>query len=141
MNVGQRIYNRRKELGLSADEVAACLKKDRSTIYRYESNDIEKLPTSILEPLAKVLQTTPAYLMGWTDNATTEKKKTPIDNNIKKYFKLNSIGKNKVGTYIDDLLCNPQYMAEDYTYEIAAYGIDDTPMDEWRPPKTETTAD
>ena len=68
MNIGQRIQNRRKELGLSADDVAAFLSKDRSTIYRYESNDIEKLPTSILEPLAKVLQTTPAYLMGWDDN-------------------------------------------------------------------------
>lgn len=68
MNVGQRISTRRKELGLSADKVAAYLKKDRSTIYRYESNEIEKLPTSVLEPLAKVLQTTPAYLMGWTNN-------------------------------------------------------------------------
>lgn len=67
MTIGQRIQQRRKEIGLSADEVAAYLKKDRSTIYRYESNDIEKLPTAILEPLAKVLKTTPAYLMGWQD--------------------------------------------------------------------------
>ena len=83
MNVGQRISSRRKELGLSADEVAAYLKKDRSTIYRYESNDIEKLPTSILEPLSKILQTTPAYLMGWEDKAENNAKLNVTD--LKKY--------------------------------------------------------
>lgn len=67
MTIGKRIQNRRKDLGLSADELANYLGKDRSTIYRYESNDIEKLPTSILEPLAKALKTTPAYLMGWAE--------------------------------------------------------------------------
>lgn len=65
MTVGERIKSRRTELGLSADEVATALNKNRATVYRYESEDIEKLPTTVLEPLAKVLRTTPAYLMGW----------------------------------------------------------------------------
>jgi transcriptional regulator with XRE-family HTH domain len=65
MNVGQRIKQRRKELKVSADELGAALGKDRSTIYRYEKGDIEKLPLDILEPIARVLQTTPQYLMGW----------------------------------------------------------------------------
>ena len=65
MNIGQRISARRKELKMSADELAKKLKKDRSTIYRYEKGDIENLPLDILEPIAKVLETTPAFLMGW----------------------------------------------------------------------------
>lgn len=65
MAVGERIKNRRIELGLSVDDVAAALGKNRATVYRYESNDIENLPLSVLEPLASVLRTTPAYLMGW----------------------------------------------------------------------------
>lgn len=67
MTVGDRIKIRRKELGLSADELAKKLGKNRATIYRYESNDIENLPVGILEPLAKALQTTPSHLMGWDD--------------------------------------------------------------------------
>lgn len=67
MDIGRRIKNRRLELGLSVDEVAARIGKNRATVYRYESSDIENLPTSILEPLAKALQTTPGYLMGWED--------------------------------------------------------------------------
>ena len=65
MNVGQRLKKRRKELGISADKLGEALGKDRSTIFRYEKGDIEKLPLDILEPIAKELQTTPQYLMGW----------------------------------------------------------------------------
>lgn len=66
MNVGEKIKFRRKELGLSADQLAEKLGKDRSTIYRYESKEIEKLPVDIIEPLAKALLVSPQYLMGWT---------------------------------------------------------------------------
>lgn len=65
MNIGDRIKKRRLELGYSVDDIAKCIGKNRATIYRYESSEIEDLPTSILEPLAKALHTTPAYLMGW----------------------------------------------------------------------------
>ena len=67
MTIGDRIKKRRKELGLSVDEVAERLGKNRATIYRYESSEIENLPSPVLEPLAIVLRTTPAYLMGWEE--------------------------------------------------------------------------
>lgn len=68
MNIGQRIKQRRVELGLSVDDIAEKIGKNRATVYRYESSEIEDLPTSVLEPLAKALLTTPAYLMGWEVN-------------------------------------------------------------------------
>lgn len=68
MNIGERIKERRNEIGLSVEDVAKKLNKNRATIYRYESNEIENLPISILEPLSKILQTTPSYLMGWEDD-------------------------------------------------------------------------
>ena len=67
MTIGERIQSRRKELGLSVDELAALLGKNRATIYRYEGGNIEKLPTTILEGLAQALSTTPSYLMGWEE--------------------------------------------------------------------------
>lgn len=65
MTTGERIKQRRLELKMSVDELAKKLNKNRATIYRYESNEIENFPTSILIPLAKALETTPTYLMGW----------------------------------------------------------------------------
>lgn len=66
---GQRIKARRKQLGMSADEVAAKLGVSRSTIFRYENGQIEKVPANVLEHLAEILKTTPAYLMGWDDDS------------------------------------------------------------------------
>ena len=62
MKVHEIMKIRRKELDLSADKIAEALGVSRATIYRYERGDIEKLPTDILIPLAKILKTTPAEL-------------------------------------------------------------------------------
>ena len=69
MTIGERIKARRLEIGLSVDQVSEKIGKNRATVYRYESNDIEKFPLDILFPLAEALQTTPAYLMGWEGSA------------------------------------------------------------------------
>lgn len=81
MTIGERIKKLREEKGMSVDKLAELIGKNRATIYRYESNDIEKLPTSVLEPLCKALGTTPAYLMGWeTGEETTEENSKLTDN-------------------------------------------------------------
>lgn len=64
MEIYERIKKRRKEIGLSAETVAEKLGVSPATIYRYENKDIKKFPTDILEPLARVLRTTPSYLLG-----------------------------------------------------------------------------
>lgn len=61
MSIGDRIRQRRIELGLEVDELAQKIGKSRATIYRYENGDIENMPTTVLEPIAKALNTTPAY--------------------------------------------------------------------------------
>lgn len=72
MTVGERIKQRRKELGYNAEHLAAILGVSRSTMYRYENGDIDKLPVDVWEPLSHALQCTPAYLMGWSDACQRE---------------------------------------------------------------------
>jgi repressor LexA len=76
MTIGDRIRLRRKQLGLSVDDLAKSLGKNRTTVYRYESDEIENLPLNVLDPLAKALHVTPAYLMGWEDNTIKIKTKS-----------------------------------------------------------------
>lgn len=71
MTTGERIRARRKQLGMSVDELAAKLDKNRATIYRYESDAIE-MPASLLKPLADALDTVPDGLMGWGDLLVSE---------------------------------------------------------------------
>ena len=70
---------RRKELKLSAEELAARLGKDRSTIYRYENGFIENLPLPMLEPIAKALEMEPEELMGWEKSEQEEENKKNSD--------------------------------------------------------------
>lgn len=65
MSIGKRIKLLRTKRGMSIDELAEKLGKNRTTVYRYENGDIENLPLDILNPLAAALDTTPGNLMGW----------------------------------------------------------------------------
>lgn len=102
MKTGELIKRRRKQLGFNADYIAEKLGVSRSTIFRYENGDIEKLPLSILEPLADVLLTTPAYFMGWDD-------KEPGDMQdessflLMYYNKLNEVGKKEAINRVREL--------------------------------------
>jgi len=69
MTIGERIKARRLEIGLSVDQLAEAIGKNRATVYRYESNEIEKYTIDVLYPLADALRTTPGYLMGWDDSS------------------------------------------------------------------------
>lgn len=65
---GQRIKERRKQLDMSADDVANQLDVSRSTIFRYENGYIKKIPANVIEKLAEILKTTTAYLVGREDD-------------------------------------------------------------------------
>ena len=82
MNIGQRIKERRLAIGMSVDKLAEKLGLNRATIYRYESRDIENMPTSVLEPLANALLVSPSYLMGWTDDPSVPFQKERIAANV-----------------------------------------------------------
>lgn len=66
--VGERMRMRRQALGYSGEYVGKMLGVDKTTVYRYEKGEIEKLPISIIRKLARILQTNPEYLMGWSDD-------------------------------------------------------------------------
>lgn len=65
--IGNRIKTRRQELGFTQQDLASMVGyKSRSTINKIElgRNDIVQ---SSIQKIADALQTTPAYLMGWSD--------------------------------------------------------------------------
>ena len=78
MNINETIKQRRLQLGLNANDVAEALGISRATLYRYESHEIEKLPISVVEPLAEILDITPMELMGWNEQGLKGKKTIPL---------------------------------------------------------------
>ena len=71
MNIGDRIKNRRLELNMTQDELAKKLGyKTRGSVTKIECG-YQNLTQPKIVAMAKALDTTPAYLMGWEDNIGT----------------------------------------------------------------------
>ena len=113
MTIGERIKQRRIDLGLSADDLANAIGKNRATIYRYENGNIENLPITILEPLAKALHTTPADLLGRTLEKEPLKLSALEERIIMKLRQLNSEAIEEIEDIIDVKLAKLQRKAEE----------------------------
>lgn len=72
--IGQRIEMRRRELGLTLDDIANEIGVARSTIQRYEKDSIEKVKLPVIEAIARVLCVNPAWLCCKSDDMMCDKK-------------------------------------------------------------------
>ena len=67
MTIGERIRDRRIELGMTQDELAQKVGyKSRSSVNKIESS--RSLPLSKVQKMADALDTSPSFLMGWDDS-------------------------------------------------------------------------
>lgn len=101
MTVGERIKEQRKSMKISADQLAERVGVSRSTIFRYEKGDIEKVGPEVLKGIAKALNTTPSFLMGWDEMHESKSKDLEI---ISIYNELKTPRQKKVLTYADNQL-------------------------------------
>lgn len=67
MTIGERIRNRREQLHFGLTELADKVNISKQALYKYENDIVTNIPSNKIEELAKALQTTPAYLMGWDE--------------------------------------------------------------------------
>lgn len=67
ITIGDRIKQKRKALGLTLEELAKRVKTSKQTIHRYENNIITNIPSDKIELLAKALNCSPGFLMGWEE--------------------------------------------------------------------------
>lgn len=65
MTVGERIKFRRESLGISQVSLADSINEKKQTLYKYENNIVTNIPIDKLLLIAKALNVSPAYLMGW----------------------------------------------------------------------------
>nr|UVY38449.1 MAG: CI repressor [Bacteriophage sp.] len=88
-----RIKSRRESLDLSFQQLADLTGMSKSTLQRYETGGIKNIPLDKLEVLAKALQTSPEWILGWN------RKMDDWDKAVYKFFPDFIPGKN----YISDV--------------------------------------
>ena len=68
MTIGSRLHDLRIDLVLTMEELGQKVGVGKGTIKKYENGVIKNIPSDKIEALADALETTPEYLMGWTEN-------------------------------------------------------------------------
>lgn len=72
IELANKLRAKRLENNLSLQEVADKLGISKVTVSRYETLDITNIPSDKIEGMAKLYNTTPAYLMGWEEKSNEE---------------------------------------------------------------------
>lgn len=78
MKIGERIKHTRNMVGFSQTELAERCDISKQTLYKYENNIITNIPFDKIEKIAKHLEVSPTYLMGWTEKTMTNNERLLI---------------------------------------------------------------
>ena len=77
--IGQRMKERREQLGLTMDEVAAHVGVTKSTISRYENGVITRIKLPVLESIAHALDMEPEELLDPNKTGAYSKPRATFD--------------------------------------------------------------
>ena len=72
MNLGEKIKMLRLQQGLTLEEVGNRVGVGKSTVRKWESGQIANMRRDKIALLAKALNTTPSYLMGWDEGSSVK---------------------------------------------------------------------
>ncbi len=72
MKLNENLKYLRNEKKMTLEEVGKKISVSKQTIQRYESGQIPNVPYDKIVLLAKIFDVSPAYLMGWEDNLTSD---------------------------------------------------------------------
>lgn len=65
MTKGERIRDLRIKKGITQEEMAKLLNTTKQTISKYEKGIVTNIPSDRIESMARLLETTPEYILGW----------------------------------------------------------------------------
>ncbi len=89
MEMSERIRERRLFMGYTQEELGEKLGLQKSAIAKYENGRVENIKRSIIANMAKILECSPAYLMGWDEEDPTLLKRDAALEDIEKILSIN----------------------------------------------------
>ena len=106
MSVGKRIKLLREYINISQTELATAIGVSKQTLYKYENDIITNIPSDKIEAIAKITNVTPAYIMGWTEEQSTQK-------DIYNYPNIEPLPKMKKVPLLGTIACGEPILAEE----------------------------
>ena len=118
--LGDRIKQRRKELGLTLEEVGNAVGVGKSTVKKWETGFISNMRRDKIPKLAAVLQTTPEDLMVW------EPQGSAVDDLMQTLSSLDLLTEDKKSHFSLATMDNPSDYTEDraaLAFALLGYGV------------------
>ncbi len=114
MTIGEMIATRRKELGLTLEEIGCAVGVGKSTVKKWESGYIANMRRDKIAALAKILQLSPAEFIGDESENTPPKQSEVILTSDEKrlldcYRSFNEDGQKKVLDTVSDMVLLDKY--------------------------------
>jgi transcriptional regulator with XRE-family HTH domain len=72
MTRGEKLRKLRKDVDRTLEDVGKTVGITKQNLYKYENDIITNIPSDKIEALASYYNVTPAYLMGWDLERTSE---------------------------------------------------------------------
>lgn len=97
MDIGDKIKQLREAKGMTLEELGNKVGVGKSTVRKWETGMIENMRRDKIKKVADALDTTPDYLMGWSDGTedfietpdqSGDREEAPIPEYIKKLYEL-----------------------------------------------------
>ena len=98
--IAKKLYERRKELGLTLEEVGNAVGVGRSTVRKWENGMIKNMGRDKIAKLAQVLQMNPVDLVPFTQ--PVQRAEVAVDEALRKLKKMNDITANAEGMILED---------------------------------------
>lgn len=123
MNIGERIKKLRERQGLTLEQVGQYVGVNKATVQRYETGNIDIKRTTAIK-LAEILNTTPAFVMGWTDaDSSAEYSREQLNkkelNLLSNYRSMNSDGQSALLALSETMCVTPMYQKCDKSSSLA----------------------
>lgn len=126
MTIDNRIRKLRRSSNLTQEELGLLLGVQKATIQKYENGSIVNLKTEHVEPLAKIFNVSPSYIIGWdefdkkydlvklrNEVQFIEKIQNLYGSKMVDFYEilsqLNKDGFKRVCTYAQDIIENPKF--------------------------------
>ena len=129
MTIGQRIKTVREQSNMTQEDLGKACKTTKQTIFKYEAGIITNIPMDRLCDIAKALDVSPSFLMGWDGqdlqsnlsggydisplvepDLTTSERKLIVE-----YRLLNEEGQERLHEYASDLIASGRYKKDNPT--------------------------
>lgn len=106
--MGNRICQKRTELGLTMEELGTMVGVKSSAVNKWEKGIVENIKRDTIQEMARIFNCSPVWLMGYdAPEKLEEVSKSAIQDAelVKKFHKLNDRDKTIILNMIDSMLC------------------------------------